>query len=118
MADDVQNERSYNTTPPGEAPASPGENTRPEDQSYPLEEAMKAQAALRTAARMPPERFPLAQIIGMFSDEIEVLRKNGRPDNEIAAIISGSSILRVTADEIRKFYATPEERRKNTLGAR
>lgn len=116
MADDVQNERSYNTTPPGEAPADPGENTRPEDQRYPLEEAIKAQSALRTAARMPPERFPLPQIIGMFSDEIEALRNAGRPDNEIAAIISGNSILRVTSEEIQRFYTTPEDRRKKPTG--
>lgn len=116
MPDDVQEERAYTGPPPGDPPAEPG-HTAAEEQSYPLEEAMKAQAALRTAARMPRERFPLPQIIGMFSDEIEKLRKDGRPDNEIAAIISGSSILRVTEEEIQKFYATPEDRHKGPLGS-
>ena len=111
MPEDVKPDRSYEAPSPV---ASPGEaeNTGAEEQSYPLEEAMKAQAALRSAARMQPERFPLPQIIGMFSDEIESLRNQGRPDAEIAAIISGSSVLRVTADEIQKFYATPETRKK------
>jgi hypothetical protein len=117
MPDDISQERSYNSPPPGEKPVA-ADQTEAHEQSYPLDEAMKAQAALRSAARMPPERFPLPQIIGMFSDEIETLRNQGRPDNEIAAIISGNSIMRVTADEIQKFYATPEDRHKDPQGSR
>ena len=116
MPEDVSPERSYTSPPPGEKPAAP-EGTEAHEQSYPLEEAMKAQAALRSAARMPPERFPLPEIIGMFSDEIDVLRENGRPDEEIAAIIAGNSTMRVTAEEIRKFYASPADRHKGPPGS-
>ena len=116
MPEDVKEERSYTTTSPGEAPVA-ADKTEPHEQGYPLEEAMKAQSALRSAARMSPERFPLPQIIGMFSDEIEALRNQGRPDDEIAAIIAGSSTMRVTAEEIQKFYATPEQRGKGPLGS-
>ena len=116
MPEDVKEDRNYNSPPPGEPPVA-ADHTEAEEQSYPLEEAMKAQAALRSAAKMPPERFPLSQIIGMFSDEIEKLRTMGRPDDEIAAIIAGSSTMRVTADEIARFYATPEQRHKAPLGA-
>ena len=115
MPDDVQEERSYTSQPPDQ-PAVAADKTKPHEQSYPLEEAMKAQAALRSAARMPPERFPLPQIISMFSDEIEALRNQGRPDDEIAAIIAGSSTMRVTANEIQKFYSSPEARGKGPLG--
>ena len=66
---------------------------------------------------MAPERFPLPQINRMLSDEIEALRNQGRPDNEIAAIIAGSSTMRVTEAEIQTFYATPEDRRKGPLGS-
>jgi hypothetical protein len=117
MPEDVNPDRNYNSPPPGEKPVA-ADRTEPHQQSYPLEEAMKAQAALRTAARMPPERFPLPQIIAMFSDEIEALRNQGRPDNEIAAIIAGASTMHVTANEIRQFYASPEQRQKEPLGAR
>lgn len=115
MPEDVSPDRSYTSPPPGDPPASV-DHTDPEEQSYPLEEAMKAQAALRSAARLSPERFPLSQIIGMFSAEIEKLRAMGRPDSEIAALITGNSIISVTADEIARFYASQEERQK-TPGA-
>jgi hypothetical protein len=111
MPDDVKEDRNYNSPPPGEKPVA-ADHTEAHEQSYPLEEAMKAQAALRSAARMPPERFPLPQIISMFSDEIESLRNQGRPDSEIAAIIAGSCTMRVTEAEIQKFYASPEARQK------
>ncbi|GAA3770968.1 hypothetical protein [Terriglobus aquaticus] len=117
MPEDINPDRNYNSPPPGQAPVA-ADQTEAHEQSYPLEEAMKAQAALRTAARMPPERFPLPQIIAMFSDEIEALRNQGRPDKEIAMIISGASTMRVTEAEIQKFYATPEQRQKEPLGAR
>ena len=116
MPEDINPDRNYNSPPPGEKPVA-ADHTEPHEQSYPLEEAMKGQAALRSAARMPPERYPLPQIIAMFSDEIEALRNQGRPDNEIAAIIAGASTLHVTEAEIRKFYASPEERKKSPLGA-
>ena len=115
MADDVKPERSYTGPPPGEPPVAV-DRTEPKEQSYPLEEAMKAQAALRSAAHMPAERYPLPQLISMFSDEIDALRKQGRPDDEIAAIIAGSSTMNVTAGEILKFYASPEKRRRGPLG--
>lgn len=111
MPEDVSPDRHYTSPPPGEKPVSV-DATEAHQQNYPLEEALKAQAALRTAARMPPERFPLPEIIGMFSDEIEALRNQGRPDDEIAAIICGSSTMRVTAEELQKFYASPEDRHK------
>lgn len=111
MPEDVKNDRSYTSPPPGDPPVA-ADQTESHEQSYPLEEAMKAQAALRSAARMPAERFPLPQIVGMFSDEIDALRNQGRPDNEIAAIICGNSTLRVSEDDVQKFYASPEDRHK------
>ena len=75
-----------------------------------LEEALKAQKALRDAAGSGPETFPLPAFIGMISDEVEALRSMGRSDDEIAGLIESSSAVRITADEIREHYATPEER--------
>ncbi len=86
------------------------EPTAPEDQMFPLEEIMKAQNTLRGVAHMVPERFPLPFIIGMLSDEIEALRQRGRNDDDIAALISGNSLIKVEAETIRKYYAEPGTR--------
>ena len=88
------------------------EPTSPEEQTFPLEEVMKVQSALRSAARMPPERYPLPQIIGMLSDEIEALRTRGLSDTDIATLIGGNSLIKLEAETLQKFYASPEERGK------
>ena len=75
-----------------------------------LDEALKAQKALRDAAGSGPEEFPLPAFIGMISDEVETLRGMGKSDDEIAAIIQANSSIRITAEEIREHYATPEQR--------
>ena len=81
-----------------------------ETRSYPLEEAVKAQKALRMAAGLGPEKFPIQAFVGMISDEVEVLRKLGKTDDEIASIIRQSSSIEITPEEIADNYATGEER--------
>jgi hypothetical protein len=78
--------------------------------TYPLEEALQAQKALRELAGMAPEQFPLEAFVGMVSDEIEHLRRLGHSDEEIAAVISRSSKIEITAAEIAENYASPEAR--------
>lgn len=79
-------------------------------QAYEISEALKAQKAMREAAGLPQELFPVEAFVGMVSDEIESLRKTGRTDEEIAAIIRGSSAIDVSAEQIAAFYAPPEAR--------
>ena len=81
------------------------------DQSYPLAEALKALEALRAAANLPPEQFPLPAFVGMVSDEIEALRAAGRSDQQIAHLIQQSSAIRITPAQIAEHFANPEERR-------
>ncbi len=50
---------------------------------YPLEEAVKAQMASRSAAGLGPEMFPVQAFVGMISDEIDSLRKAGKTDEQI-----------------------------------
>jgi hypothetical protein len=78
--------------------------------TYSIEEAIKAQRALRDAAGLAPERFPIQAFVGMISDEIESLRKRGRTDEEIASIIQSNSAIEISAGEIAESYASPEER--------
>ena len=80
------------------------------DKTYSLEEAVKAQKALRTLAGMGPEAFPIQAFVGMISDEIEELRKQGHGDEEIAKTIKSSSAIEITPAEIAENYASPDER--------
>lgn len=75
-----------------------------------LAAALEAQKALRNAANLKEEIFPVEAFVGMVSDEIEELRKLGRSDEQIASIIQSNSPVRITAAEITANYA-PSERR-------
>lgn len=79
-------------------------------QRFTIEEAVKAQKALRAAAQLPPEQFPVEAFVGMISDEIEAMRKHGKSDEEIADVVRQNSSIEITASEIRQHYAPPEER--------
>ena len=78
--------------------------------TYPVEEAIQAQKALRTLGGLGPETFPVEAFVGMISDEIEHLRKLGHSDEEIAHVITTNSKIQITAAEISENYASPEER--------
>ena len=80
--------------------------------AYPIDEALRAQKALREAAGLGPEMFPLEAFVGMISDEIEKLRSQGKTDGEIAAMINENSGIEITAEEIAANYASPEERQQ------
>ena len=78
--------------------------------TYSLDEALRALHALRAAAGLQPEQFPIQAFVGMISDEIESLRTRGKSDEEIASIIQTNSAIQITAAEIAENYASPEER--------
>jgi hypothetical protein len=81
--------------------------------SYPVEEAVRAQKALRTAAGLGPEMFPLEAFVGMISDEIDSLRQAGRSDEQIAALVRRNSSIQISGDEIAQYYASPEQRHQS-----
>ena len=81
--------------------------------TYPLAEAIRAQAALRNLAGLGPETFPLPAFVGMISDEVETLRSKGLSDEDIAAIITTNSSIEITAADITENYATPEDRHQH-----
>ncbi len=78
--------------------------------TYALEQAVRAQKALREAAGLGPEMFPIQAFVGMISDEIEKLRSQGKTDAEIAGLITANSSIEITASEIAENYASPEDR--------
>ena len=81
--------------------------------TYPVEEAIRAQKALRDAAGLRPEMFPIQAFVGMISDEIEQLRSQGKTDEDIARIIAANSNIEITASEVAENYASPEDRRQS-----
>jgi hypothetical protein len=81
--------------------------------TYPLEQALQAQKALRAAAGLGPEMFPIEAFVGLISDEIEQLRSQGKSDDQIAAIITKNSTIQITAAEIAQNYASPEDRHQS-----
>jgi hypothetical protein len=78
--------------------------------TYSIEEALRAQKALRDEAGLQPETFPVAAFVGMISDEIETLRSQGKTDDEIAALVAKNSNIEITGAEIAANYASPEAR--------
>lgn len=80
------------------------------EKTYSLEEALKAQSALRTAAGLEPERFPVEAFVGMISDEIDALHAQGKSDDQIAGLIKKQSAIDISAADIAANYATPEQR--------
>lgn len=80
--------------------------------TYAVDQAVRAQKALRDAAGLGPEMFPIQAFVGMISDEIEQLRSQGKADDEIARIITANSSIEITGSEIAENYAPPEDRRQ------
>lgn len=85
-------------------------NDKTSAKHYPIEEAVRAQKALRQAAGLGPEMFPVQAFVGMISDEIEQLRKRGFTDDKIAQVIQANSSIAISAAEIAENYAPPEQR--------
>jgi hypothetical protein len=81
--------------------------------TYSLEQAIRAQKALRDAAGLSPEMFPVQAFVGMISDEIKKLRSQGKSDQDIATLIAANSNIQITAAEIAEHYAPPEERQQH-----
>ncbi len=75
-----------------------------------LEAALKAQGALRANGGLEAETFPVADFVGMISDEIEHLRKLGRTDEQIAGVITANSPIQISGSTISQYYAPPEMR--------
>lgn len=81
-----------------------------ENSKVSLKAALEAQNALRASAGLKPELFPIPEFVGMISDEIEQLRRQGKSDDEIADIIRSNSPIQISGREISQYYAPPEAR--------
>lgn len=83
------------------------------ERTIPLNEALRAQRALRDQADLGEEQFPLTAFVGMISDEIDALRDKGKSDEEIAHIITSNSTIEISAQEIAENYASKDDRKQH-----
>lgn len=81
-----------------------------DSRQFSVDEAVGAQKALRQAAGLEPEKFPIEAFVGMISDEIDSLRKSGKNDEEIATLIRESSSIQITGDDISDHFVPAGER--------
>ena len=79
---------------------------------FTADDAARATTALRQALGKGPEAFPLPVFVGMISDEVEGLRAAGRSDAEIVMLLAEQAGVTVSADDLARFYAPPEARRR------
>lgn len=79
---------------------------------FSLQEAIKAQQALRHAAGLGEERFPVQAFVGMISDEVESLRRQGLSDGDIAELVRRHSAIDLTAAEITENFASADQRQR------
>jgi hypothetical protein len=79
---------------------------------FTLADFLTAQKALRDASGAEEETFNVEELIGMASDEIEMLKEQGKSDDEIAALMQKSTGKTVTGANVKEYYLTPEERER------
>ena len=84
----------------------------PDETRFTVDQAVGVQGALRHALGLAPETFALPAFIGMISDEIQQMREAGRSDADVLAVIKEATGVSVAADDLTRFYAPPEQRRR------
>jgi hypothetical protein len=80
--------------------------------SFTIDDVVATQRQLRKRLGLGDEQFPLQAFVGMLSDEIERLRAAGHSDAEIVATVEHATGKPLSVDDLQKFYASPEKRRR------
>ncbi|KQY93086.1 MULTISPECIES: hypothetical protein [unclassified Brevundimonas] len=78
--------------------------------TFSLDEAIKAQRALREALDLGEERFEVSEFVEMISDEIEQMRDAGKTNDDIAAIVTEATGHRMDPSDLDRHYIAPEDR--------
>lgn len=83
-----------------------------DDVVFTVDQVAACSTALRTALGLPPEHFSIGRFVGMISDEIGQLRREGWSDVEITALVTESIGSEIAPEDIAAHYAAPELRRQ------
>ena len=81
------------------------------DGFYTAGDAATANTVLRAAAGLAAEKFGAEQFVRMISDEIELLRRTGKTDAEIAQLLADGGGIELNPDAITRYYAPEDARR-------
>lgn len=78
--------------------------------TFSIDEAIKAQRALRQALGLGDERFEVSEFVEMISDEIEQMRNDGKSSADIVAVVADATGHRIDPADIDRHYVSPEDR--------
>jgi hypothetical protein len=78
--------------------------------TFTLAEALAAQQALRDASGLKEEPLDLAELIGMLSEEIDLLLDQDKSWDDIAAVLQKSTGKAVTGSDVENHYVSPDDR--------
>jgi len=78
--------------------------------TFSIDEAIKAQRALRQTLGLGDERFEVSEFVAMVSDEIEQMKADGKSSADIVAIVAETTGHRMDAADIDRHYVPPERR--------
>lgn len=78
--------------------------------TFSIDEAIKAQRALRQALGLGDERFEVSEFVEMISDEIEQMKNDGKSSDDIVAVVAEATGHRMDPADIDRHYVRPEDR--------
>jgi hypothetical protein len=78
--------------------------------TFTLAEALAAQQALRDASGLKEEPLDLAELVGMLSEEIDLLLDQDKSWDDVAALLQKSTGKPVTGSDVENNYVSPDER--------
>ncbi|WP_428152227.1 hypothetical protein [Brevundimonas sp.] len=82
----------------------------PDQLTFSLDEAIKAQRSLRQALGLGEERFEVPEFVEMISDEIEQMRDAGKSDEDIVAVVADATGHRMDPADLDRHYIAPKDR--------
>ncbi len=69
-----------------------------------LNQAIRAQGVLRTAAKLPEEEFGEEEFVRMITDEIRELRGQGASDKRITEILQQEADVTLDPEAIARYF--------------
>lgn len=78
--------------------------------TFSIDEAIRAQRALRQALGLGDERFEVSELVEMISDEIEQMKDDGKSSADIVAVIAEATGHCIDPANIDRHYVPADAR--------
>lgn len=85
--------------------------------TFSIDEAIKAQRALRQTLGLGDERFEVSEFVEMISDEIEQMKADGKSSVDIVAVVADATGHHIDPADIDRHYVAPEQRHGGDAGS-